>query len=71
MTDFENSAFVVFVVLLTRAILSYNLNMYLPISKVSVRFRTLSCLRCESAALACCLSALASSSVSSGEKREP
>lgn len=34
MTDFENSAFVVFIVLLTRAIVSFNLNMYIPISKV-------------------------------------
>lgn len=34
MTDFENAAFAVFVVLLTRAILSFNLNFYIPISKV-------------------------------------
>ena len=34
MTDFENAAFSVFVVLLTRAIVSFNLNMYIPISKV-------------------------------------
>lgn len=34
MTDFENAAFAVFVVLLTRAVLSLNLNFYLPISKV-------------------------------------
>ena len=34
MTDFENAAFSVFVVLLTRAILSFNLNFYVPISKV-------------------------------------
>ena len=33
-TDFENAAFSVFVVLLTRAILSFNLNFYVPISKV-------------------------------------
>jgi len=33
-TDFENAAFAVFVVLLTRAILSMNLNLYIPISKV-------------------------------------
>lgn len=33
-TDFENAAFSVFVVLLTRAILSFRLNFYLPISKV-------------------------------------
>ena len=35
LTDFENAAFVVFVVLLTRAILSFKLNFYIPISKVS------------------------------------
>ncbi|KAF8973058.1 glutamate-cysteine ligase catalytic subunit [Flammula alnicola] len=34
MTDFENAAFAVFVVLLSRAILSFNLNFYVPISKV-------------------------------------
>ncbi|PCH43378.1 glutamate-cysteine ligase catalytic subunit [Wolfiporia cocos MD-104 SS10] len=34
MTDFENAAFSVFVVLLSRAILSFNLNLYMPISKV-------------------------------------
>lgn len=34
-TDFENAAFAVFVVLLTRAVLSMNLNFYIPISKVS------------------------------------
>ena len=34
LTDFENAAFVVFVVLLTRAILSFKLNFYIPISKV-------------------------------------
>lgn len=34
MTDFENAAFAVFVVLLTRAVLSLNLNFYMPISKV-------------------------------------
>ncbi|EKM54562.1 uncharacterized protein PHACADRAFT_258498 [Phanerochaete carnosa HHB-10118-sp] len=33
-TDFENAAFAVFIVLLSRAILHYSLNMYLPISKV-------------------------------------
>jgi glutamate--cysteine ligase catalytic subunit len=35
MTDFENAAFAVFVVLLSRAILSFNLNFYIPISKVN------------------------------------
>ncbi|KAI0730334.1 glutamate-cysteine ligase catalytic subunit [Fomitopsis betulina] len=34
MTDFENAAFSIFVVLLSRAILAFNLNFYLPISKV-------------------------------------
>ncbi|KDQ57449.1 hypothetical protein JAAARDRAFT_35163 [Jaapia argillacea MUCL 33604] len=34
MTDFENAAFAVFIVLLTRTILSLNLNLYLPITKV-------------------------------------
>lgn len=33
-TDFENAAFSIFIVLLTRAILSFNLNFYIPISKV-------------------------------------
>ncbi|GAA5919676.1 hypothetical protein JCM6882_004535 [Rhodosporidiobolus microsporus] len=34
LTDYENAAFAVFVVLLTRAIMSLGLNFYLPISKV-------------------------------------
>ena len=34
MTDFENAAFSVFVVLITRAIFSFNLNFYVPISEV-------------------------------------
>lgn len=33
-TDFENAAFAIFIVLVTRVILSFNLNFYLPISKV-------------------------------------
>jgi len=33
-TDFENAAFAVFIVLLTRVILSFGLNLYIPISKV-------------------------------------
>ena len=33
-TDFENAAFAVFTVLLSRAILHFNLNLYVPISKV-------------------------------------
>lgn len=34
LTDFENAAFAVFIVLLSRAILAFNLNFYIPISKV-------------------------------------
>eukprot|EP00056_Hartaetosiga_gracilis_P013099 m.213929 g.213929 ORF g.213929 m.213929 type:complete len:721 (-) comp13796_c0_seq1:742-2904(-) len=34
LTDFENAAFSVFIVLLTRTILSFNLNLYMPISKI-------------------------------------
>lgn len=34
MTDYENAAYAVFITLLSRAILSFNLNFYLPISKV-------------------------------------
>ncbi len=33
-TDFENAAFAVFIVLLSRAIMEYQLNLYMPISKV-------------------------------------
>jgi glutamate--cysteine ligase catalytic subunit len=33
-TDFENAAFVAFTVLMTRVIASYDLNLYIPISKV-------------------------------------
>ena len=36
-TDFANAAFAVFTVLLSRAILHYSLNFYLPISKVRHR----------------------------------
>ncbi|EDR11856.1 gamma glutamylcysteine synthetase [Laccaria bicolor S238N-H82] len=39
-TDFENAAFAVFVVLLSRAILSFNLNLYIPISKVDENMAT-------------------------------
>ena len=38
LTDFENAAFAVFVALLSRAILRFNLNFYLPISKVNLAF---------------------------------
>jgi glutamate--cysteine ligase catalytic subunit len=34
LSDFENAAFSVFIVLLTRVMLSYNLNFYMPLSKV-------------------------------------
>ncbi|CAF4941712.1 unnamed protein product, partial [Rotaria socialis] len=34
MTDFENAALVTFIVLLTRAIMTYNLNLLIPISNV-------------------------------------
>lgn len=40
LTDFENAAFAVFVVLLSRAILYFNLNFYVPISKVRYPMRT-------------------------------
>ena len=34
LTDFENAAFTVFVVLVTRVVLSFDLNLYIPLSKV-------------------------------------
>ncbi|KAJ3053715.1 hypothetical protein HK097_003566 [Rhizophlyctis rosea] len=39
LTDKENAAFAVFVVLLTRAILSFDLNFYIPLSKVDENMR--------------------------------
>ena len=39
-TDFENAAFSVFIVLITRAILSYDLNFYIPIARVSENMET-------------------------------
>ncbi|KAI1823437.1 glutamate-cysteine ligase [Xylaria intraflava] len=39
-TDFENAAFSVFMVLITRAILSFNLNFYIPIVKVDENMET-------------------------------
>ncbi|APA16188.1 hypothetical protein sscle_16g109580 [Sclerotinia sclerotiorum 1980 UF-70] len=39
-TDFENAAFSVFIVLITRAILSFDLNFYIPIAKVSENMET-------------------------------
>ena len=40
LTDFENAAFSVFFVLLSRAILSFDLNFYMPISKVDENMET-------------------------------
>lgn len=39
-TDFENAAFSVFMVLITRAILSFDLNFYIPIAKVDENMET-------------------------------
>ncbi|KAL2264822.1 hypothetical protein VTJ83DRAFT_7332 [Remersonia thermophila] len=39
-TDFENAAFSVFMVLITRVILSYRLNFYIPIKKVDENMET-------------------------------
>lgn len=39
-TDFENAAFAVFIVLVTRAILSFDLNFYIPIVKVDENMET-------------------------------
>ncbi|ORY14460.1 glutamate-cysteine ligase-domain-containing protein [Clohesyomyces aquaticus] len=39
-TDFENAAFSIFIVLITRAILSYDLNFYIPITKVAENMET-------------------------------
>ena len=39
-TDFENAAFAVFIMLITRVILSYNLNFYIPIKKVDENMQT-------------------------------
>lgn len=39
-TDFENAAFTVFIVLITRAILSFDLNFYIPIVKVDENMET-------------------------------
>ena len=40
LTDFENAAYTVFVVLLSRVILFFNLNLYIPISKVDENMNT-------------------------------
>ncbi|AEO62432.1 uncharacterized protein THITE_2125101 [Thermothielavioides terrestris NRRL 8126] len=39
-TDFENAAFAVFMVLITRVILSFDLNFYIPITKVDENMET-------------------------------
>lgn len=39
LTDFENAAFTVFIVLLTRTILSFDLNLYIPISRVDANMQ--------------------------------
>ncbi|KAJ3412540.1 hypothetical protein HDV05_000621 [Chytridiales sp. JEL 0842] len=39
-TDFENAAFAIFIVLLTRTILSLDLNFYIPLSKVDENMKT-------------------------------
>ncbi|KAF2746241.1 GCS-domain-containing protein [Sporormia fimetaria CBS 119925] len=39
-TDFENAAFAVFIVLITRAILSFGLNFYIPIQRVTENMET-------------------------------
>ena len=43
LTDFENAAFAIFIVLVTRVILSYDLNFYLPISKVDENMKYAHC----------------------------
>lgn len=40
MTDFENAAFSIFIVLVTRAILSFNLNFYIPIQRTTENMET-------------------------------
>jgi glutamate--cysteine ligase catalytic subunit len=39
LTDFENSAFTVFIVLLTRVILAFDLNLYIPLSRVDANMQ--------------------------------
>ncbi|KAH0553075.1 Zn finger-containing GTPase- Activating Protein for ARF [Trichoglossum hirsutum] len=39
-TDFENAAFAVFIVLITRVILTFDLNFYIPITKVTENMET-------------------------------
>ena len=40
LTDFENAAFAIFMVLLSRAILCFDLNLYMPITKVDENMQT-------------------------------
>ncbi|KAJ5153462.1 Glutamate--cysteine ligase [Penicillium canariense] len=40
MTDFENAAFCIFIVLVTRAILSFDLNFYIPIQRTTENMET-------------------------------
>jgi len=40
MTDFENAAFSIFIVLVTRAILSFDLNFYIPIARTTENMET-------------------------------
>ncbi|EAW09928.1 glutamate--cysteine ligase [Aspergillus clavatus NRRL 1] len=40
MTDFENAAFSIFIVLITRAILSFDLNFYIPIQRTTENMET-------------------------------
>lgn len=40
MTDFENAAFAIFIVLITRVILSFDLNLYLPIPRTTENMET-------------------------------
>eukprot|EP00522_Entomoneis_paludosa_P000635 CAMPEP_0172473156 /NCGR_PEP_ID=MMETSP1065-20121228/68711_1 /TAXON_ID=265537 /ORGANISM="Amphiprora paludosa, Strain CCMP125" /LENGTH=961 /DNA_ID=CAMNT_0013231325 /DNA_START=177 /DNA_END=3062 /DNA_ORIENTATION=+ len=39
LTDYENSAFTVFIILLTRVILAFDLNLYIPISRVDANMQ--------------------------------
>ena len=39
LTDFENAAFTTFVVLVSRVILAFGLNLYIPLSKVDENMR--------------------------------
>lgn len=40
LSDFENAAFVVFIVLITRVLSAFDLNMYIPLSKVDQNLQT-------------------------------